>query len=222
MLDAENFQAQFDVQSKNKGPIDWFALNPKFFFNGREVPLADIHQTNQGMIEHDGHYYVIPSSKNLPSLRALNWFWDRISKNSGKTRSERSEDTIHQIPKSQSLELLALRASGVPVIGGKSWQEICNFYDLLDKPRPKISAGPFFKGQLKPFQDLGVQWLLDLYKLKLGGILADDMGLGKTVQALAFLEIIRSKKQLGHCLVVVPTSLTYNWLSESEKFTPGD
>src|SRR5690606_28127780 len=54
----------------------------------------------------------------------------------------------------------------------------------------------------------------------LGGILADDMGLGKTVTSLAFLESLRSEDKMGPVLILVPTSLTYNWLSEAERFAP--
>jgi SNF2 family DNA or RNA helicase len=75
-------------------------------------------------------------------------------------------------------------------------------------------------GELKPYQHRGVQWIHDLYRLGLGGILADDMGLGKTVQTLVFLETLRVKNELGHVLIVVPTSLTYNWFSEATRFTP--
>ena len=56
----------------------------------------------------------------------------------------------------------------------------------------------------------------------LGGVLADDMGLGKTLQSIAFilsvLPEIREKKR--RVLIVCPSSLTYNWLSEFQKFTP--
>jgi len=46
------------------------------------------------------------------------------------------------------------------------------------------------------------------------------MGLGKTLQTLTFLARLRNEDRLGTVLLVVPTSLTYNWLSENEKFTP--
>ncbi len=46
------------------------------------------------------------------------------------------------------------------------------------------------------------------------------MGLGKTIQTLAFFEILRVANPHGPILVVVPTSLMYNWQSEAEKFTP--
>jgi SNF2 family DNA or RNA helicase len=59
-----------------------------------------------------------------------------------------------------------------------------------------------------------------LNKYKFGGCLADDMGLGKTVQTLALLQ---SQKEAGiqqSSLLVMPTSLVYNWEMEARKFTP--
>ena len=52
----------------------------------------------------------------------------------------------------------------------------------------------------------------------LGACLADDMGLGKTVQTLALL-LDRSAK--GPALVLAPTSVCGNWLSETNTFAPG-
>lgn len=59
-----------------------------------------------------------------------------------------------------------------------------------------------------------------LNKYNLGGCLADDMGLGKTVQTLAFLQ---QQKELGAAsasLLILPTSLIYNWEMEAKKFAP--
>ena len=42
-------------------------------------------------------------------------------------------------------------------------------------------------GQLTSYQLTGINWLFNLYRHGLNGILADDMGLGKTVQTIAFL-----------------------------------
>ena len=66
----------------------------------------------------------------------------------------------------------------------------------------------------------GDQWLHDLYQLKLGAILADEMGLGKTFQVLAFLSSLQDRGMLKKCLIVVPTSLVYNWIDEKKKFAP--
>ena len=54
-----------------------------------------------------------------------------------------------------------------------------------------------------------------------GGVLADDMGLGKTVQVLAYLARELAEKRLAQpALVVCPTSVAPNWLSEAHRFTP--
>jgi SNF2 family DNA or RNA helicase len=47
------------------------------------------------------------------------------------------------------------------------------------------------------------------------------MGLGKTIQALTLLLFHhKNGKQRNPSLVVAPTSVVYNWLSEAEKFSP--
>lgn len=74
---------------------------------------------------------------------------------------------------------------------------------------------------LRPYQARGYAWLMSLHALGMGGILADDMGLGKTVQMLsALLSAVQNEKERKPSLIVAPTSLTYNWLSECERFTP--
>ncbi|NDD92339.1 DEAD/DEAH box helicase, partial [bacterium] len=108
----------------------------------------------------------------------------------------------------------------VRVKGGPIWDEIVKFYEGLNSERPPLALPDGFKGDLKPYQHRGVQWIHDLYRLGLGGILADDMGLGKTVQTLVFLEMLRKASELGHSLIAVPTSLTYNWFSEARRFVP--
>ncbi len=75
---------------------------------------------------------------------------------------------------------------------------------------------------LRPYQKHGVAWLHFLRENNFGGILADEMGLGKTLQTLAFLQTVRthSGKRKLPTLVVCPTSLVFNWLNETQKFTP--
>ena len=74
---------------------------------------------------------------------------------------------------------------------------------------------------LRPYQERGYAWLLSLHALGMGGILADDMGLGKTIQTLsALLSCVKSDPVRKPSLIVAPTSLTYNWLSEARRFTP--
>lgn len=71
--------------------------------------------------------------------------------------------------------------------------------------------------ELRDYQKEGYQWLKMLSTYHLGGILADDMGLGKTIQTIA---LILSEKEKHPHLIVVPSSVVYNWRSEFKKFAP--
>lgn len=204
--------------------IDWFELHPRFFFRGQELsPDEAIRLSREGIIEHEGRFFLL-EPKELPNLKRLTRFWESLHGDGqgvlASKKRRKTEDTFFQLPRSRSLELLALRASGVEIQGGPKWQAICAFYDSLDQDRGPLELPESFKATLQPYQETGVQWLMDIRRLGLGGILADDMGLGKTVTSLAFLEKLRSKEELGPTLVLVPTSLTYNWMSEMAKFTP--
>lgn len=73
---------------------------------------------------------------------------------------------------------------------------------------------------LRPYQRTGVKWMQTLSRFGMGGILADEMGLGKTLQTIAFVMSEYEEKKKPS-LIVVPTSLIFNWKSEIEKFAPG-
>ncbi len=73
------------------------------------------------------------------------------------------------------------------------------------------------KAELRDYQKEGLNWLNFLDSFGWGGILADDMGLGKTLQILTFIAHQKSKKAN---LIVVPTTLMFNWENEIEKFSP--
>ena len=77
-----------------------------------------------------------------------------------------------------------------------------------------------FKGALRPYQTAGYNWLRFLNEYQFGGCLADDMGLGKTVQTLALLAHEKEENSGFPSLLVMPTSLLYNWELEARKFTP--
>lgn len=233
-FDATDFRPEFTLREETDAEpsatvqlgiqkIDWFELHPKFFFRGVEISTDQAARlSREGMLEFQGKLYRV-RTKDLPSFKRLAQFWSHIQGHgTGLLRAKRrsTEETYFHLPRSQTLELLALRSSGVKVQGGPIWQEICRFYDSLNDSRAPLELPSSFKASLQSYQTAGVQWLQDLYHLGLGGILADDMGLGKTVTSLAFLESLRDADQMGPCLVLVPTSLTYNWVSEAERFAP--
>ena len=76
------------------------------------------------------------------------------------------------------------------------------------------------EGVLRPYQQVGFQWLKTLEGYGFGGILADEMGLGKTLQMIAFLATVPYQTVGAPSLVVCPASLIYNWGDELARFAP--
>ncbi|NWG20007.1 MAG: SNF2 helicase associated domain-containing protein [Chloroflexi bacterium] len=78
-----------------------------------------------------------------------------------------------------------------------------------------------FRGELRPYQKTGYDWLHFLNDYGFGGCLADDMGTGKTVSTLAFLQSLEEHRPDGPAsLIVMPRSLLFNWEREAATFTP--
>lgn len=75
---------------------------------------------------------------------------------------------------------------------------------------------------LRPYQEIGVQWLWFLYCHGLSGLLCDDMGLGKTHQAMALLAAVlhEDASKENKYLVVCPTSVIYHWQDSLQRFLP--
>ena len=92
---------------------------------------------------------------------------------------------------------------------------IKNFYEYKDCnltiPNKELSI-------LRDYQITGVKWLYTLTKTGFGGILADEMGLGKTIQVIYYIKQILKEDKDSKFLIVVPTSLAYNWDHEFEIF----
>lgn len=84
----------------------------------------------------------------------------------------------------------------------------------------KVSPGAKLRAELRPYQQVGLQWLNLLSQLGLGACLADDMGLGKTMQVLSLLLVQSGREKNSPSLLVVPASLLGNWSAELEKFAP--
>ena len=94
-----------------------------------------------------------------------------------------------------------------------------DFFDLQLASAPPADIPETLIAKLRHYQEEGLQWMQFLQKNQFGGCLADDMGLGKTVQTIALL-LSQKRKEKGTSLIVMPTTLLYNWQREIEKFAP--
>ena len=74
------------------------------------------------------------------------------------------------------------------------------------------------KGEMRPYQLIGVHWLVGLYENGLNGILGDEMGLGKTVQSISMLAHLTEQGVTGPFMVVGPLSTLHNWANEFKKW----
>jgi len=185
---------------------DWFDVKAKVFFGEYEIPFLKLREYilsgKREFLLPNGQIAVIPEE----------WF-------------ERYYDLFHYAqPKGDAA---ALRAHHVQLIEhlhkhrlaevrlSERLERLRSFERIEDYPLPKG-----FRGELRPYQKAGYNWLRFLNDYQLGGCLADHMGLGKTIQTLALLQAEKEKGANMPSLVVVLTSLIYNWQLEAEKFTP--
>ncbi len=86
---------------------------------------------------------------------------------------------------------------------------------IIEHTYAKSDFDGLLKTKLLPYQADGVRFAFT------GGrtINADEMGLGKTVQALATAELLKREGLVESVLIICPTSLKYQWLSEIKRFT---
>lgn len=97
----------------------------------------------------------------------------------------------------------------------KRWKSHIKKLKESKKIAPEIPST--LQVELRDYQQEGFRWLAQLAHWGVGACLADDMGLGKTLQALAVI-LLRAPE--GPTLVVAPTSVGSNWISEAQRFAP--
>jgi len=97
----------------------------------------------------------------------------------------------------------------------KNWKQHLARLQEVDTLEPQVPAT--LDAELRDYQLTGFRWLARLAHWGVGACLADEMGLGKTVQTLALL---LARAPQGPALVVAPTSVCLNWVSEITRFAP--
>ena len=152
------------------------------------------------------------------------------------TRNQRKDgDPLHlgawEARRIEALRAGLVQAHRVGTVNGwnNAWQlqgdaglaQLAQRLHTIGTPQP-VHAPQGLQVQLRPYQLEGLAWLQYLRAQGLGGILADDMGLGKTAQALAHVLTEKNTGRLTRpALVVLPTSLLFNWQAEAARMAPG-
>jgi SNF2 family DNA or RNA helicase len=105
--------------------------------------------------------------------------------------------------------------TGVTLKADQHWRAHVERIHDAENLQPEVPST--MRAELRDYQVEGFQWMTRLAHWGVGACLADDMGLGKTIQALA---VLLDRCSNGPALVVAPTSVTFNWLAEAERFAP--
>ncbi|MCB0496619.1 MAG: DEAD/DEAH box helicase [Cyclobacteriaceae bacterium] len=195
---------KIDIQEN----IDWFDIKAIIQFGDYQIPFQELRSlVLKGKNEFtlpNGEIAVVPASW-LNDYSELFYFSEKDKNNKPILRKHHLA-LVHDLEKNEHAN----------VVMNRKLNQLRDFKEIEDHPLPKK-----FKGKLRPYQKAGYDWLQFLNQYKLGGCLADDMGLGKTVQTLALLQAQKEGGEEVPSLLVMPTSLIYNWQKEAKKFTPG-
>jgi non-specific serine/threonine protein kinase len=190
--------------------IDWFDLAVNVRFEGSEASLESFSAAvaaNERFVRlKDGTFGMLPDEwlKRFRRMLALG------TREKGKLRFSRLHVGLFDDLVPDAEEVDTDRAFD------EMRERFRGFEGISTEPLP---AG--FHGELRPYQKSGYDWLHFLRSYGFGGILADDMGLGKTIQTLALFQRLYESGEHAPSLIVVPTSLIFNWQREAEAFTPG-
>lgn len=134
-----------------------------------------------------------------------------------------------EIPKHRAFEIEGLQEEGEenPFLLDEKFIEFLEDYQKVARTlgsevpdRKALELPKGLQANLRNYQKRGFQWISTLSNYGFGGILADEMGLGKTLQAISYLLKEKEKGVQGPSILVVPTSLVYNWEDEIQRFSP--
>jgi superfamily II DNA or RNA helicase len=199
---------------------DWFELRFDIEVNGKKIALLPLISELIGdyrpgtlpptlyLPYEEGHYIEIQSAQIEPIMQNIIELYDTLGAG--------SELRLSRLDAPRLLEL-----GDTPINGGVMLQRLARKLSSFSGIK-EVTLPSTFKGELRDYQQQGVNWLQFLREYDLAGILADDMGLGKTVQTLAHLAVEkRAGRMKRPSLIVAPTSLMGNWRREAQQFTPG-
>ena len=205
--DKKYFVGKAVIEVEVKENIDWFDIHAKIRFGEFEIPFKELRR----LILKRKVEFKLPNGEIaiIPEVW-LTKYADLFALSETEGLNEKPVLKKHHLNLVKELE----EGNLAKVHLSERLRSLNSFSGIKNYPLPEQ-----FTGELRPYQKAGYNWLRFLNEYRLGGCLADDMGLGKTVQTLALLQ---SEKDAGHgtSLLIMPTSLIYNWEMEANKFTP--
>lgn len=205
--DKKYFVGKAVIEVEVKENIDWFDIHAKIRFGDFEIPFKELRK----LILRKKVEFKLPNGEIAIIPEAwLTKYADLFALSETEGDNEKPVLRKHHLNLVKELE----EGSLAKVHLSEKLRSLSSFSGIKNYPLP---VG--FKGELRPYQKSGYNWLMFLNEYKLGGCLADDMGLGKTVQTLTMLQS-QKDEGAGTSLLVMPTSLIYNWEMEASKFTP--
>ena len=189
--------------------IDWFDIHAIIKFGDYEISFKDLRK----IILRKGNEILLPNGE----IGIIPDAWIKEYSELFAFMDENRVNGHELVLKKHHLALVKDLETGnlAKVSMSKKLEKLRNFEQIGDADVPKS-----FVGDLRPYQKAGFNWLNFLNQFKFGGCLADDMGLGKTVQTLTLLQYLKENGEKSPSLLVMPTSLIYNWELEANKFTP--
>ncbi|QFQ02728.1 RNA polymerase-associated protein RapA [Corynebacterium urogenitale] len=165
--------------------------------------------------------------------RARGWFRQIIETSyaNAQDSEERQKRGKPQVTLRELMEADALASDSIQEDGdhdfrieANGWMERLFSAGEIDPPQ-SVEVPQLVASTLRDHQRRGLNWLVWMWKHRLGSILADDMGLGKTLQVLALLAWeLESEGGSGESvpptLVIAPTSVVGAWKQEAARHTP--
>ena len=208
----------FDVTASPCGDRDWFELHPAVRMRGRTLMGEEWLKIimEGGMFWEQGELLMLEPD-DLETLSAIHQLSGQASD---------IDEGIVRVPRLEMFKWLDLKRRGLSLDLPEEVQNAMESLENLDSmPRYRPPSG--LNAILRPYQVQGYSWLMFHYAQQFGACLADDMGLGKTLQTITMLGAIKEGVVASTCrfprphLVVVPSSLVFNWHLEINRFFPG-
>jgi SNF2 family DNA or RNA helicase len=205
--DKKYFVGKAVIEVEVKENIDWFDIHARIRFGEFEIPFKDLRK----LILRKKVEFKLPNGEIaiIPEVW-LTKYADLFALSETEGNNEKPVLRKHHLNLVKELE----EGNLAKVHLSEKLRSLNSFSGIKNYPLPEG-----FNGELRPYQKAGYNWLRFLNEYRLGGCLADDMGLGKTVQTLTLL-LSEKKAGAGTTLLVMPTSLIYNWEMEANRFTP--